>query len=399
MVFEDRLEEIALCLRNDDVNNASRRLMDIAYDYSFSMEVRNKALSLRKEYNKGKELGRAGLISAAAKTEYDELLTQLKETQLEETGSYKKDEIICSVQGISKSFKSRLHNFQFQPIDIECRIGSIIGIVGENGNGKTTLLRMLGGDLSIDSGSIAYHFEKESSCDWLSNKKKIAFIPQRLERWYGRAIDNLSFLAALKGFSGSANKERVEFVIHRMGLTNFRELTWSQLSSGYRLRFAIAMALVWEPSILLLDEPLANLDIQAQEQLMQDLRNLSNSLKHPVSIILSSQQLHEVETIADRVIFLKNGRAIFNGRLDEFAGVEMERTVEVSGDFGYAELNALFSAWEGIKIAKTASCFSISFSEKYSTQDFIKILSDNGKEVEYFRNISSSTKKLFDDKY
>ena len=399
MLLEDRLEEIELCLSNDDINNASRRLMDITYDFPYAGDVKYEALSLRKEYNEGKELGRVGSISEEAKARFIALLGKLKELDVEIPTSDERGEMICMVQGISKTFRSHLHNFHFQSIDLECRRGSIIGIVGENGNGKTTLLRMIAGDLSTDQGAITYYFDGIPDTEWLRNKKRIAFIPQRLERWYGRSIDNVSFVAALKGYADPENTDRVNFIIHRLGLTNFRELTWSELSSGYRLRFAIAMVLVWEPSVLILDEPLANLDIQAQEQLLQDLKNLSNSLRNPVCIILSSQQLHEVETVADRVIFLKNGRAVFNGGLDEFGVMEQVRTVEVSGSFDYSDLNSLFSAWEGIKIEKTASAFTVSFSDRHSVSDFIKVLNNNGKEIDYFRNITGSTKKLFNDKY
>jgi ABC-2 type transport system ATP-binding protein len=184
-----------------------------------------------------------------------------------------------------------------------------------------------------------------------------------------------------------------------MGLTNFRELSWTQLSSGYKLRFEIAMALVWDPAVLILDEPLANLDMQAQELLLQDLRNIADSLRHPISIILSSQQLHEVETVADQIIFLKNGNAIFNGNLNEFRNQETIRTFEINGNFKYYDLQKFLSGWEDLKIEQSASCFTISCSGKHTKEDLFRLLIENKCGIEYFRNISGSTKKLFSDKY
>ena len=209
----------------------------------------------------------------------------------------------------------------------------------------------------------------------------------------------MSFEAAIKTFKGSVNSEKVEFILHRMGLSNFRELKWSQLSSGYKLRFEIAMNLVWDPQVLILDEPLANLDLQAQELLLQDLRNLANSLRNPLSIILSSQQLHEVETIADQIIFLKNGRAVFNGPLSDFENLDKNQTFELNGKFNYQQLQELLADWKDLKIEQSASSFLINCSPENKKEDLLKRLLDASMEIEYFRNISSSTKKLFSDKY
>ncbi|MBA3898871.1 MAG: ABC transporter ATP-binding protein [Bacteroidetes bacterium] len=398
-LIDQRIEEIKLCFQNDDINRTSQRLLDLVYDFDFGESARKSALKIRKNYNKSKELGRVKIENKALHQELNILLEEIKNQQPaipEEVGQKK---ILARFSNISKQFKSRLHNFNFKPISLDLIQGKIIGLVGENGNGKTTLLRMLSGELSADSGHIEYYLNEMPIRDWQFIKKKIAFIPQRLERWYGTAEENISFHAANKGFKGEKNKEKVDFIIGRMGLTNFRELSWPEISSGYKLRIEIAMALVWEPEILILDEPLANLDIQAQELLLQDLRNLADSIRNPASIILSSQQLHEVETIADQVIFLKNGNAVFNGNLKDFKNMETSLTFEVNGNFSYLDLQELLFNWEEIKIEQSASSFTISCSGNHSKEEFLKLLANNNIDINYFRNISGSTKKLFNDKY
>lgn len=399
MQLNTRLEEIRLCLQNEDLNRAGQRLLDLTYDYSFSQSFRNSALDLRKTYNEGKQLGKNKNTNEHLLQDYNNFYQSILSEAPSEIISPPELRTIARIDNISKKFSSHLHNFHFRPISMDLVQGNIIGLVGENGNGKTTLLRMVAGDLAIDGGSIEYYFDGVPVQNWEYIKKKIAFIPQRLERWYGNAYDKISFDAAIKGFHSELNKEKVDFIIHRMGLTNFRELTWTQLSSGYKLRFEIAMALVWEPSLLILDEPLANLDIQAQELLLQDLRSLSRSLRNPLSIILSSQQLHEVETVADQIIFLKNGEAVFNGNLNDFRKEDTSNTFEISGDLNYQDLNRLLSHWEDIKIEQSVSAFTISCSNKHSKEDLFRILLDNKLGISYFRNISGSTKKLFSDKY
>jgi ABC-2 type transport system ATP-binding protein len=397
--IEDRLQEIKLCLLNEDLNRTGQRMLDLTYDYQFQQEFRDAALNLRKLYNEGKQLGKLKNSNEFLIPDYTTLLGSLSLQQPAPVASAEGSTTVATINNIGKHFRSVLHNFHFQPISIELTKGSIIGLVGENGNGKTTLLRMISGDLAIDEGSIEYYFNGKATKDWQLIKKKIAFIPQRLERWYGTAYDKISFEAAIKGYQKELNKEKVDFIIHRMGLTNFRELTWTQLSSGYKLRFEIAMALVWDPAILILDEPLANLDIQAQELLLQDLRNLADSLRNPVSIILSSQQLHEVETVADQIIFLKNGKAVFNGSLRQFTELEKTKTFEISGDFSYYDLQKLLESWKDIKIEQSVSSYTISCSEEHTKEELLKLLIENKFSINYFRNISGSTKKLFSDKY
>ncbi len=395
--IENRLNEIAIYLKSKDLNNTGRRILDFVYDFDLNLQIKEKALSLRKAYNETKEIreSRDKLLIW-----FIQLFEELKLVEKNEQINNQQQTLVCTVTEISKSYNSGSQGFYFEPISLEMFTGKIIGIVGENGNGKTTLLRMLTGDLTTDKGTIVYCFDNQSISNWLEIKKKIAFIPQRLSMWTGSAINNVSFNAAIKGRKSSENIELTDFIIHRLGLTKYKNLTWKQLSSGYRLRFEIAKALVWRPSVMILDEPLANLDIQAQAILLQDLRNLADSIRNPMSIVLSSQQLHEVETVADEIVFLKNGRAVFNGKLRDISKIEDNQIFEVAGSFNYEDINTIFRDWEKLKVEKlSTSLFQVSLSNKYSRHDFLGNLLKNNIEVEYFRDITGSSKKLFHDKY
>lgn len=398
-LVDSRLEEIQNCIENSDFNRASRRMLDFTYDFSCEQPVYQKALLLRKTYNESKELGKSAVSSELGRELSSFFAAEILTAKITLPEISEKGAKIASAREISKRYSSYLHNFHLEPIDIDLLVGEITGLVGENGNGKTTLLRMLAGKLSLNSGSFTYFENGKPFTDWDKIWSKVAYIPQRLEKWFGTAEENISFEAAIKGIPASENKDQTDFIIHRLGLTNFRELTWSQLSGGYKLRFEIAKALVWKPKLLILDEPLANLDIQAQEQLLQDFRNLADSLKNPVSIILSSQQLHEVESIADRLIFLKNGKAIHNGSLNEVAAGNLENTIEIAGEFNFSTLKNIFSDWDGVIIEQSASSFTITFSNFYSLHDFLLKLINANLHLDYYRNISKSTKKLFNDKY
>ena len=180
-------------------------------------------------------------------------------------------------------------------------------MVGENGNGKTTLLRILARDLSYDSGVVKYYFTERPKNDY-DLRTKLIYIPQRTEKWYGSLKDNLKFTLSSYGIPAEENELRTLLMIARLGLWQYQHLDWNALSSGYKMRFELARTLLRQPEILLLDEPLGNLDVLAQQVILEDLKMIANSVNHPIALILSSQQLFEVEKISDKVIFLRNGQ-------------------------------------------------------------------------------------------
>lgn len=394
----DRIHEVELALSNQDLNRVSRRALDLAYEFDYPHTIKQSALQLREQYNFSKELGSSGNENSELIGDFSNLLIQFKSIEREVVGNEEAEEVICEALQLTKKYSSLKGSFQLNPIDLTLEKGKIVGLVGENGNGKTTLLRLLCGELAASGGRLNFYEGIHQLETWEDIKSTLAFIPQRTDRWWGTVEEQISFGASIKGILGEENEERKEFIIARLGLSNFRKHTWSELSSGYKLRVEIAKTLVWQPRVLILDEPLANLDLLAQELLLQDLKDLANSSKQPVSMILSSQQLHEVETIADQIIFLKNGRAVFNGGLEELKNQDDFHTVETNGNFTYDELGELLKQFE-VRIEKTASGFTLLVPNKTNLKQVLTVMVTSEYELNYYRNISNSTKKLFSDKY
>jgi len=212
---------------------------------------------------------------------------------------------LFTAENISKSYST--NGFRLNDISFELQSGKISGVVGENGNGKTTLLRIVAGDLSFDQGTITYfggHTIEELG--WSTIKSKVAYIPQRIPRWYGGLRDNLIFEAAIKNIKGNKADAVIDDLVEKLGLSKYIHLKWSEISTGYRLRFQLAKMLIGSPDLLVLDEPIANLDINAQNKFLGDLRAIVSENDRNVSVILSSQQLHEIENVADSVIFFES---------------------------------------------------------------------------------------------
>ncbi len=304
--------------------------------------------------------------------------------------------LVCITQGLTKVY--RKSGFQLGPIDIELAKNQILGVVGENGNGKTTLFKLLTGEIRNDAGMLdfpAMRLRNGRPASWIKLKQQIAYVQQELPPWQGSLINNLHYEAALHGIRGKANKKAVEFVVYRLGLVEHLSKKWDQLSGGFKLRFALARALVKKPKLLVLDEPLANLDIKAQALVLQDLRNLCNSIHYPVSMIVSSQHLDEVEFVSDKVLFIRNGNPVFYGTKDTLGQDRQHNFFEIQTTLGKDELTRRLTGIQLVDVVHDAMYVQLVTSLETTPEMVIKAMLNNNMPVGYFRDISKATKKLF----
>jgi ABC-2 type transport system ATP-binding protein len=319
----------------------------------------------------------------------EELISYLENKPISE---YK---ILLETKNLVKQYNHS--NFGLGPIDLQLHQGQILGLVGENGNGKTTLLRLLCGELYATSGKIEYNF---SYTDVFELRTNLVYIPQRTDTWYGSMFENLQFTASSYGYSAEENEVLVELIIARLGLRKFRKYRWRDLSSGYKMRFELARMLLRKPKILLIDEPLANLDILAQQTILEDFKAIAKSLFRPIGIILSSQQLYEVEKTSDQVIFLKQGKqknlhdTVSNNNDQEELQI-VPLVVEFECEASQSELTQLFQELELTSLHFNGGTFIATFPGKITLYQFLQIIISNKLQVLYFRNISNSTRRFF----
>lgn len=286
--------------------------------------------------------------------------------------------------------------FTLSNISLGLESGKITGVVGENGNGKTTLLRIIAGELSHDMGDISYFGENEVGVlTWENIRSRVAYISQRIPKWHGLLKSNLIFQASIRGIYGSEADFMVEELLEKLGLQEYAGLKWKEISTGYRLRFQLAKMLIGSPELLVLDEPIANLDINAQEKFLADLRTIVSEPGRNVSVILSSQQLHEIENVSDSIVFLKKGEMIYSGEVEKIGETREFNEFEIQTDL---ELDVLkeFVANEG-ELKAIGKTVHIKVSLDLSAEAFLEQVLQKGGKVMYFRNISSSTRRLFND--
>jgi ABC-2 type transport system ATP-binding protein len=374
--------EIALYLKHGDHEVAVRRTLDLCLD-SGNDALIEKAIDWSRSYHQS---AKENSLPDNFITEAETILQQASATG---AGIGQHDQQLISVENISKKYRNG--SFSLKPISLAVNTGNVLGIVGENGNGKTTLLRCLAGQLGLNTGVIKYHLLQNP--DAYAVKNHIAFIPQRIPKWYGMLKDNLHFSAAIAGVYGSKNNLMVSFMLERLNLSSYAHLTWDQISSGYRTRFEIARILLQKPRLLVLDEPLANLDINAQQTILTDLIFMAKGTHNPMGIILSSQQLHEVEKVADSVIFIKQGNCIYKS--NDAEGKITSNAVEFETRADRESIVGLFADAD-IELQFNGGFYTI-VSGKLSAQQIIGKMVDAKISITYFRDITYSTKRFFNN--
>ncbi|MDR1717897.1 MAG: ABC transporter ATP-binding protein [Prevotella sp.] len=382
-IFRNQFEEIKKLIDFEDFALLTKRIIDLTLDtenISFYKKTLDFLDWLDQNTDKTEE----------KKERFSFILSELYQ-ELADKPEADTDKHLLSTYNLIKSYKNS--SFALGPVSFDIKAGEIIGLVGENGNGKTTLLRSLCGELQPTSGEIKYLFSHANGYDLRS---KLIYIPQRTTLWQGSLLSNLRFTAAAYGITGETNILSVELIVARMGLRKYRTYKWKNLSSGYKMRFELARALLRKPKLLLIDEPLANLDILAQQIVLDDFRDIARSPFRPLGIVLSSQQLYEVEKASDRVIFLKNGTP---RNLDQDTDITYAETpkliIEFESDWKQERLYAAFSAIGIERLQINGGTYVASFPASVTQNEFLRLILEQQLPLTYFRNISNSTRRFF----
>ncbi len=383
-LFEQQAKEVFQQIDYDNISQATKRIIDFTLD-SESVELYRKVLNFL-------DLQDREINKISLKDSMRDLLGEvLQVLELKQQKDYQNPNTLLTVENLIRSYPKS--GFALGPISFSIKERQIIGLVGENGNGKTTLLRSLCGELRPTSGHIKYHFDYKDDYDLRSH---LIYIPQRTDSWQGSLLSNLKFTASTYGINGENNELVTQLVIARMGLRQFRNHSWKDLSSGYKMRFELARALLRKPKLLLIDEPLANLDILAQQIVLDDFKDISNSAFRPIGIVLSSQQLYEVEKTSNSVIFLKNGSPRNIAEDTDVTYTEVPKfIIEFETRNTQEEVRTAFAPLSLERLDINGGTYVATFPDSVTTDDFLLLVLERKIPIAYFRNISKSTRRFF----
>ena len=252
------------------------------------------------------------------------------------------NEIAISVKGLKKSYKNVP---VLTGVDFEVKAGSVFALLGTNGAGKTTIVKILTTLLKPDEGSVTVNgFDIKSNPNdvrrSISLTGQFAAVDEILT---GR--ENLVMIARLRHLNNP--RQVADDLLQRFGLTEAADRRVSTYSGGMRRRLDIAMSLIGNPQLIFLDEPTTGLDPEARIEVWKVVKELANS---GTTVFLTTQYLDEAEQLANQIAILNEGVIIANGTLDELKKLFPPAKVE------YVEkqptLEEIFLAIVGIKEIK-----------------------------------------------
>lgn len=194
--------------------------------------------------------------------------------------------------------------------------GEVVAFLGPNGAGKSTTLKMLTGYLSPSAGQ-ARIAGFDMAVERVEGAARLGYLPENGPLYPDMTPKSLlQFFGEARGLSGAKLRERMEDVINLCNLGAVLGKPIGKLSRGYRQRVGMAQVLLHEPDVLIMDEPTAGLDPNQIHDVRETIRLLGKS----ETILLSTHILQEVEAMADRAIFISEGRLVYDGSVESLTG-------------------------------------------------------------------------------
>jgi ABC-2 type transport system ATP-binding protein len=251
---------------------------------------------------------------------------------------------MLSVKNISRSYGA------FKAVDdVSFAIGSgeIVGLLGHNGAGKTTVMKMIsgylepdGGDITVNDRTLADHLKKVQS--------EIGYLPESLPVYADmRVVDYLDYAADLKRLPRKNKLAEIQRVVNETDLKEKLFDPIATLSRGYKQRTGVAQAILGQPKLLILDEPTNGLDPSQTDQMRQLLRRIAES----ATVMLSTHIMQEVEALCDRVLIMSGGKLVVDENLQQ---LQRSNQLNIQTTHSSQDVAQLISAVDGVSNVQPA---------------------------------------------
>ena len=226
--------------------------------------------------------------------------------------------IAIKIEGLTKRYRDAV---AVDNLSLEIEEGELFSLLGVNGAGKTTTIKILSCIAAPTEGD-AYLLGKSVRKEASLIKPLIAVSPQETAIAPGLSVyENLNLMCGVNGFSKEKRKAKIEELAILLGLNDVIGRKAGKLSGGWQRRLSIAMALISEPKILILDEPTLGLDVIARSELWDLIR----SLKGKITVVLTTHYMEEAEALSDRIAIMKSGKLLIcdtSEKIKEIAGTD-----------------------------------------------------------------------------
>ena len=227
---------------------------------------------------------------------------------------------VVAIEGVTKSFQKHT---AVSGLNLSISRGGVLGILGPNGSGKTTTLRMIMGILYPDEGSVSLFGEDPKR----TRRTGVGYLPEERGIYPKmKVIDLLVFLGEIRGLTGQEARRRAGQWLERFDLSPWADKKAEALSKGMQQKVQFVGCVIHEPDLLILDEPFSGLDPINQdvlERFVKEFRDLGKT------IILSTHLMHQAESLCDRVCLISRSRKIIDSDLRELRRAERKGAVGV----------------------------------------------------------------------
>jgi ABC-2 type transport system ATP-binding protein len=227
---------------------------------------------------------------------------------------------IIEINNLQKVYRSGVFKKRetraLQGVTLHIEQGEIFGVLGPNGAGKTTLMNILMGLLIADGGTATVAGMDITKKFPMALKRRMNMCSGNPNLpWSLNVVEMMKFYAMLYGMTGKEAKKKIDELIHETGMDKYADTRFDELSTGNKQKLALAKSLLNDPEILLLDEPTLGLDPDISQKTRAFIKKIHDTKK--VTILLTSHYMKEVEELAGRVAFIKDGKIAALGTKEE----------------------------------------------------------------------------------
>ncbi len=239
------------------------------------------------------------------------------------------EEIVVQTRAISKVYRDfwgRHKVRALKALDLEVRRGEVFGLLGPNGSGKTTTIKLILGLLFPTSGEAIVLGKRATD---VGKNERIGYLPEESYLYrFLNAEETLDFYGRLFNMSPETRQQRVDSLIKQVGLDNARRRQLQEYSKGMTRRIGLAQALINDPDLILLDEPTSGLDPIGTREMKDMILRLKSEGK---TVVMCSHLLADVQDVCDRIAILHQGELKELGRVDELLTVEDVTQIRARG--------------------------------------------------------------------
>jgi ABC-2 type transport system ATP-binding protein len=288
------------------------------------------------------------------------------------------------VAAVSKRFNRTI---ALDEVSLEIQPGEIFGLLGPNGAGKTTLIRTILDLIKPDRGRIEV-FGRAFQPD---DRNRIGYLPEERGLYPRRRVDALlEYLGALKGLAPALARAKAAQWLERFELPDAGAMKVEQLSKGNQQKVQIIAALVADPAILVLDEPLSGLDPVSARVVTRTIRERAAAGQ---TVLLSTHQMGMVEALCTRVFMIASGRQVLYGDLRDIKRQHSTNAVRIQSSADYAACPLVASVELNGDGADRP--VAVRLRDTASADDFLRWLVERGASVEVFERLTTPLEEIF----